>query len=469
MLVRTLYLILMIEVLAGVYLLGGRAMRPRVQLPPVDQMHPVLAADLTELAVQTEADGSPEAWMELSEALVAQGFYCYAEQGFRYVLRGQPENTLARARLAYCLERSGRTTESTEQYRVITSADATSRNAVEQRMHFLYEIGRNLLREEKADEAEAVFRQNRGFQPARYQLAKLMMRKGRSEAALRIIDESLEQLPNSLKFHELKCRDLRALGRTEEANETAFRKEQSTHRVPLNSSGESLVSYRSRYGLDQRMEEFNAVIDQGNLDRMADKLAELRALVKDAQSTHRPLILERILEIERQRQNPEQMLAVVETMHQAGNFSWNVLQYEAEARLLQGDLAAAISLERRAAMMSSEPLVHNRLADMLLQAGDQAGHDRARAMALRLQAELEFRAGEDEQLRNARDSIEKSLELNSGDPLTWFYRGEIRRASEGFAVAVSDYQECLLRDPNCGRAIRRLVEAKARKTAAARS
>ncbi|WP_417390632.1 tetratricopeptide repeat protein [Gimesia sp.] len=453
MIVRAIAVILLIEVLICGYLFVQRAARPAPVLPEETLMNPLFAEDIQPLVQQVTQTNNAYDWMRLGEALLGQGYYSHAELCFRQVAELMPESRLAESRIAYCLERTGRTEQSSELYRELNASSDNSREAKREQMQALYEIGRNALREENVDAAEKLFRQNLGFLPARYQLAKLLIRTERADEALPLISESLQQVPRSLKFLELQLRALQQTGNVEQAEQTAQLLERAQHSVPLHPGSNFIEPFRLKYGIDRRVEAFNTEIRNGSLPELEAELVKLIDLLEGYPSTHRQIFLMRLLEVQQQQQQPRKMLETARKLNEIGIHNAEVLMYQAEANGSLGDWNQAAQLARRAGQMSKSPELHQRLAEVLKQAGQTEESQVEQALAYRLEAMEYYRAS---QLAEALEKIEQSLKLNPADPQSWFDRGLIQEARGEVKASLADFQECLKRDPLHGRARQKL-------------
>ncbi|HBL43476.1 tetratricopeptide repeat protein [Gimesia sp.] len=453
MIVRAIAVILLIEVLVCGYLFVQRAARPAPVLPETTLMNPLFAEDIQPLVQQVTQTNNAFDWMRLGEALLGQGYYSHAELCFRQVAELMPESRLAESRIAYCLERTGRTEQSSELYRELNASSDNSREAKREQMQALYEIGRNALREEKVDAAEKLFRQNLGFLPARYQLAKLLIRTERADEALPLISESLQQVPRSLKFLELQLRALQQTGNVKQAEQTAQMLERAQHSVPLHPGSNFIEPFRLKYGIDRRVEAFNTEIGNGSLPELEAELVKLIDLLEGYPSTHRQIFLMRLLEVQQQQQQPRKMLETARKLNEIGIHNAEVLMYQAEANGSLGDWNQAAQLARRAGQMSKSPALHQQLAEVLKQAGQTEESQVEQALVYRLEAMEYYRAS---QLAEALEKIEQSLKLYPADPQSWFVRGLIQEALGEVKASLADFRECLKRDPLHGRARQKL-------------
>ncbi len=455
MFLRLIIMVLGIELLISGYLVVQRVSRPEPLIPPQNLMDPLFANDILGITQKVKQDNSAFDWMQLGEALLGQGFYSHAELCFGQAARLMPSSKLAQARLAFCLERTGRTQRSTEIYEKLCADLDNTVEAKRQLMQYRYEMGRNYLREENLKQAEKVFRENLRFLPARYQLAKLMIRTDRAAEALPLIAASLQQIPRSLKFRELQLRALKQQGDLEDAEKAAMLLEQAHHSVPLHPGTNIIEPYRLQYGIDHRVGEFNTQIENSSLEKLADEIKKLLALLAERPSTHRQIFLMRLLEVEFQQKKPKQMRQTIQLLNGMGINNADILLYKAEALGMQGDWKQAAWLGGRAALTSKAPSLHFRVAEILEKSGDTTGANLQQAIAFRLEA-MQFYRNND--LTAASKAIQQSLDLNPNDAQAWFNRGLIQQASGKIADAISDFQECIKRNPQHGRAQQKLAQ-----------
>tara|TARA_R110002111_G_scaffold234274_3_gene295308 strand:- start:29399 stop:30784 length:1386 start_codon:yes stop_codon:yes gene_type:complete len=452
---RLIIMLLGIELIISGYLIVQRGARPAPVLPPEKLMNPLFANDILALTQQVTEDNSAFGWIQLGEALLGQGFYSHAELCFGQAARLLPASNLAQARLAFCLERTGRTQRSTEIYEKLCADLDNTVESKRKRMQYRYEIGRNYLREENIKQAEMEFRNNLGFLPARYQLAKLLLRTDRSAEALPLITASLQQIPRSLKFLELQLRALRQQGALEDAEKAAMLLEQAHHSIPLHPGTNIIEPYRLQYGIDRRVDEFNTQIGDSSLELLAEEIKTLLELLGEQPSTHRQIFLMRLLEVEFQQKKTKQMRETIQLLDHLGINNAEILLYKAEAIGMEGDWKQAASLGERAALTSKTPQLHFRVAEILEKSGDSTEAKLQQAIAFRLEA-MQFYRNND--LTAASKAIQQSLDLNPDDAQTWFNRGLIRQAAGKTADATSDFQECIKLTPQHGRARQKLSQ-----------
>tara|TARA_R110002111_G_C6005121_1_gene373744 strand:+ start:1888 stop:3291 length:1404 start_codon:yes stop_codon:yes gene_type:complete len=452
--IRFLLLLFVIELGFCGYLVAKRLARPLPVLPDAKSVDPLTMSDFQELARQAET-GSSQEWNRLGQALLGQGFYSYAENCFLQATKFDPADTVAQASYAFCLERTGRMQASTVEYEKLKSFKGQTSVPFAHRKHYLYAIGRNYLRAENAAKAEEIFRQNAGFQPADYQLAKLLVRSGRSEDALSIIDRNLKETPNSLLFNLLKLQALEYLGRTAEAKQTADSVERAMHIIPLNFNTEFIEPYSYRHGISKEIEAYNHLLQRNDMDHLANKLEEVMQLMGDRPMPQHKATLISMIEVEFQRKNPERMLMLIEKLKESGVESADLLQFRAGAYMLMGEMDKAVPLLLRVAQMSPTIEVHQTLANYYEQQKETEKRDEHLAKMALLNAMIAFR---NNQLPSADESIQKSVKLNPRDPQAWFYYAETKRLLGDLKAAQAAYERCIEFNPNHGRALRELSD-----------
>lgn len=452
-LIRLLLILLVVELGYCGYLIADRLARPVPVLPSGQFIDPLLMADYRELAADAET-GSSREWIRLGQAFLGQGFYGYAENCFRQATRIDPDDGLAQASYAFCLERTGRMQASTREYEKLKDYSGKTDFPFASPRHYLYAIGRNYLREENAEKAEEVFRENNGFQPADYQLAKLLVRSGRAEEALPYIERNLAATSNSLVFNQLHAQALESLGRMEEAKQAEDRVERSLYVIPLNFNTSFLTPYSKRHGILKEVEAYNQMLERNDMDHLAKKLDEILELMSERRIPQYKSTLISMLEVEFQRNNPERMLKLIQKLKEFGIENAETLQFEAGAYMLSGEMEKAVPLLQRVLEMSPTIEVHQALANYYDQQQNPAKRDFHQAKMALLFAMINFR---NNQLKPAEEAIARSVELNPRDPQTWFYYAEIKRLLDDQASAKEAYQKCLKLNPNHGRAIRELA------------
>lgn len=451
--VRFLLILLVIELGTCGYLVAKRLSRHLPELPNAEFIDPLMMTDFQELAKQAET-GSSKEWVRLGQALLGQGFYTYAEICYRQAAELDPSDEVAQASYAFCLERTGRTQASTLEYEKLKSFSGESAFPLARRDFYLYSIGRNYLREENQIKAEETFRQNLGFQPAEYQLAKILVRSDRTEEALPIIESNLKKSPNSLYFRFLQSKAFESLGRMAEAKQAADRVERAMYIIQLNFNINFVKPYSVRHGVQKEVQEYFKLIELNDMDTLASKLDKIIQLIGERPMPQHRATLVRMLEVEFQRKNPQRMLMLLDELNQYGIEDADVLQFKAGAYLLSNETEKAIPLLKRTAEMSPTIEIHQTLANLYEQKNENKKRDMHQAKMALLSAMMAFR---NNQLAEAESSIQRSVKLNPDDAQAWFYTAETSRHLGNQEAARAAYARCVELNPNHGRALRELA------------
>lgn len=451
-LVRTLSIVLLLECLGlGWYATQYQASVIPV-LPKANFDDPFYADAIKEFAEQAESGGSAE-WQTLGEALLGQGFYGEAELAFRQSVLLNPKNYLSHFALAFCLDRTGRMELSTEEYLEAAKIERDSEEAVASPSHAMYQAGKNYLRLEQPEKALELFEQNQMFSPATYQLAKLLIRTGQSERALRVIEPVLEKAPTSLKFNSLYLHLMEEQGKTKEAFQAGQRLEYAQYFVPVDFNTKYVTPFSNVCGFPKRLQAYNRILDSGNMDLVATKLESLYEQIAETNMPQRAMLQQSLAAVEFQRRNPEKILEAVKKLDELGIKSAERLQMEGAAYALLGQLDQAAELWERAALMSPNIPLHQMLAKYYDQKEDIAKRDEHLGQAELLSAKIEYWSHRPE---NAKQAIDKAIQLLPDDDEVWFYLAEIESALNNGDAAVNAYRTCLDKNEYHGKAMEAL-------------
>lgn len=448
-LIRMLLILLVVETGYCGYLVAKRMSRPLPVLPNAENIDSLIMEEYRGLAHEAETGYAPE-WIRLGQAFLGQGMYAYAENCFAEAARQDPESAVAQSSYAFCLERTGRMADSTREYEKLKDMKADTSVPFTSPKHYLYAIGRNYLRQEKPDEAEQAFLQNTDFQPADFQRAKLLLRSGRAEEALLIVERNLKESPNSLYFGFLKYLALEELGRDFEAKQAADQVERAMYVVPLNFNTEFIMPYSKRLGVSKAIEDYNQMLDRDDMDHLAKKLDEVFELMGDRRTPQVKATVMRMIEVEFQRKNPERMLLLLNKLNEFGIEEPDTIQFKGGVYLLKGDLKTAEEYLLRVAEMSPTIEIHETLANIYNDRNDTQKRDYHQGKMALLAAMMSFR---NDNLVVAEEAIQQSVDKNPNDPQAWFYFAEIKRLLKDRQAAREAYEKCLKLNPNHGRAI----------------
>lgn len=297
--------------------------------------------------------------------------------------------------------------------------------------------------------AKDAFRQIPGFAPSEYQLAKLLLRQGDSENSLQIINRALDQIPESLKFQHLKYRALLAQKQNELAFLSANNLERSVYVVPVNFNSDFVMPFSQRHGLNRKNERIKNAIESGNMDRVATVIEEIIEELDDIQIPGYRSAYLRLAEVELQRKNPQKILECVEKLKEFGEMNSDILQLEGAAYEMLGQSEQAAAVWERAALMSPNVILHQKLADYYDSIKEAKRRDDHLGHRSLLQTKIEFWSNN---LEAAEQSLQPALILIPETAQVWFYLGQIKSLTGDRKAAIEALTKCLDLDPNFGRA-----------------
>ena len=307
-----------------------RSLPTPVVIPPALLADPMLAEELSGLAAAAQAGGQPE-WMAFGDALLGQGAYRAAEAAYRRAVALDPDDIEARFAVAFCIDRTGRMEESNEHYRACLELPEPPGVQQSKKPFARYAIGRNLLRLEDEVGAEAAFRQNPGFPPAEYQLARILLFSGRPREAEAIVRRGLESLPLSLEWHRLHARILDALGRPAEAAVAREMEERSAHLLEVNFIVDYIGPLTEKVGLNRLLADYEAARQTADTADLDQRLRQIEAAIGDRLIPERFLAAQLRAELALTRAEPEVALKAIEAAEQLGGAGPQLLQLKAAA------------------------------------------------------------------------------------------------------------------------------------------
>lgn len=452
----TLVIAILVELVAGGWLLASRALRVPPALPADMSDDPLLAAEIRALAAKVDRGGAPE-WRMLGEGLLGQGAYAHAESAFARAAALAPQDIEALFGHAFCIDRTGRMAASNPLYRRCLDLPDRTEDGVGRRPFALYAIGRNLLRLDDVQGAEAAFRENASFLPAQVQLAKLLVRDGRLGEAVRIVDDLLRQLPLALELHQLKARILEAAGAPAEAFLARAMEERSAHLVESNFSTDYVRPFTTRLGMPRVLQEVESRLPPMPGDPRRDpavlerEIAPLETLVAEARVPQRATLAFLRGALAADADDVAGITAALGIVDAAGDRSVSRLELEALVRDRMGDAVTATALRERAVAMGPSPQLHRRLAEERERQGDDAAarHHRARA---------HFHLGKAAYRRNRlEDALREFREAAVHDDrhvATWYRAGEMAYHLGRRTEAAEAFRRVVDLEPDHERALR---------------
>ncbi len=447
---RLLPLLFVVVVGGGLLAVPGRLTRlltTPVVIPAPLRTDPLLAAELETLARAAAAGGHPE-WMAYGDALLGQGAYLAAEAAYRRAATLAPEDIEARFALALCIDRTGRMKESNEHYQACLELPEMAGNRLSKKPFARYAIGRNLLRLEDEVGAEAAFRQNPGFPPADYQLARILLFSDRPREAEAIVRRGLASLPLALEWHRLHARILDALDRPDEAAAAREMEERSAHLLEVNFNVDYIGPLTEKVGLNRLFAAYEATrstADPAARDRL---LTAIEAAIGDRLIPERFRAARLRAELALATGDPQAALAAVATAAELGSSDPNLLDIKADALDESGNPDQATRLRERLVRIRPTAKCYRQLADARSAAGDPTGRNRLLARAELLDGIATYRRNDP---AGAAGHFEEATRLDPDNAVAWYRLGEMQFHLGRKAEAAAALRQALTISPGSGR------------------
>ena len=440
--------IIVIELLVILSLFVWFWVRPVVSVATLFPDDPLIGSELHALS-QRAVFGGAAAWKRLGDAFLGKGAYRYAERAYKRASLLAPKDIDSRFALALCIDRTGRMAESNTQYRMCLAMDEASKRYQVLKPFALYAIGRNFLRMENQTKAEAAFRENEGFMPADYQLARILFFTDRPREALKIVDRGLERLPLSLEWHRLRGRILESFGQTTEAFEAYCMEERSAHLLEVNFHTDFIQPLTIQYGLQRMIEECRGLMLNGTSDMLLERLDEIDSIIGDQLIPERLTALQMRAEVLLKSKEPNKMLAVIDAYKKLGGSIVDVLAFEAEALSQLGRTEDAIRRREQLLALSPSRQLHLDMAERC-----DARDERKQAAKHRSKADLldGIAAYRRNDLSTALDKFEDSVREDPTNAYALFHQGEMLFHLMQPEQASQALHEATVQRPGFGRA-----------------
>lgn len=442
---RWWWCVLAMELALGSWWVARRASLP---LPPVVDASITdasSAADLAEWLERCRGD-SVDAWTHAGEALQSCGFFPEAEVCLGRAAQLAPKDPEAAYRWGLVLIRVARYEQAREQFKLAARLRHPRSDAC------WYFIGRCWLRDEHPDEARDAFLRARTLPAARYELARLALRRGAVDEAVTLLDELERQDPGSIDVGVLLARADGYRGVDQDDPEAVEQADLAKHRLesPFLDEAFRFHDVRSHIGIVPRQDEAQRLVTDGRLD---DAAAVLRRLLDERFSSAIAIHLADVLHSA--QRDDEAVEVLQEAVRRAGP-SPDRLIHLADILDGLGRTDEALAARNRAVAMRSGPAVvdaHLALAELHERRGDKELSARHLALA---------RLGEGQQAcwqgdwKTAAEQLDQAVAIDPQLAEAWYYLGEARRHSRRPETAVEAYERCVELRPEHGGALTRL-------------
>ena len=426
-----------VEIVVGGGIVATELSRPQFPIHVEKLLDPYTSESLHHLRMSLSVDKADD-WYMLGEAYLAYGSYLQAEACFRRAAELDPESVEIIANWGLALARLGRNTESNERFRSIAeNAPALFRPEI------WYRIGKNLLREEKSDEAEAAFRRVPEFPSAAYQLAKILMRSDRAEEAKLIIDDLLKAGANVMEINQIAAQCAEILGDKQASRKYYELTNRAPDRIALNRTVSLFTERRRRYGSERLLVETTELEKSG---RIAESIQRFAKAMQDELGES---AVAKIAELEVQLGHPQKAVKWIEAQIDRSGASALILERLGDAYLVMGQQDRTQQAWERGVRVGVRQELHEKLAQSYELGGNADRAQTQRGLVLHIKGLSNYRKNN---LSEAFTDFFAAAQLLPNRSRTWFYLGQIHRFQGRCAQAKEAYRRCLSIEPGHGRA-----------------
>ncbi|MEX1230635.1 MAG: tetratricopeptide repeat protein [Planctomycetaceae bacterium] len=439
---RILQIVVVVEAIACLGAVVYRAGRPAFPVFNAAIVDRLTAENLEDVSWRLSPDHLDD-WNRLGETYLVHGSYRQAEACYRHAEMNGLNVTEVRLGRGISLERLGRTSEAIEIFRSLADEAGS-----ELRAEVWYRIGRNLLREERPEQAELAFREVLEFVPAKFQAAKLLIRADRADEAEPLVDELLRLGLGVMEIDQLAGRLSRALGDEENVRKFRERIERDPNRLTVGRTVAFYRQARQQYGAARLLVEADAKEKANRLEEA--EAAFERVLTYDFSE---PLAV-KVAALNLRLNRPAKSIDVCHRSIRQGGASAAVLDQLASAHMALGDWDEAIETWERSVGIALRPSNCAHLAAAYRRRGE---NDRA----ARLEAMASFARGVGfyriDKIEQAEAELQASYEREPSFAPTAYYLGRIALLRDKPDEAKSFFEKCLQLDPGHGRAYSALM------------
>ncbi len=416
-----------------------------LQRPPIPNLDTLDSLTREELIEQAEGVRTVEDWSELAMYYLASGFFADAEVCYKQVTELSPSSPMAFFEYGFCLSRIGKLEEGNQQFEKAIELGYDDPAAA------WYFIGRNQMRAENPEAAQKSFRKASELAIAKFELAKILFRKGELDESKRLLIEVLETNPDTMRLLPILARIEAAQGETRRAISFSVEGSEAIDRLssPFDIEHKKIKTAYESIGYERRVLE---ILELANRLKTEEALTQFKALqeIRWTQSVN-----ESIIKLEEDLLYRENALAhVQDRRRRLGPFSkWLEKEGELHRKMLNPE--AAINAWKKSANLRTE--IATASFEALAENSDREGNHQQsidyQVAGINQIGRKYFQIG---QYYDAAMALKEALKLNPESAVTHYNLGKANRRIQKFEEAEKHYRKCLEIDPTFGRAIREL-------------
>jgi len=396
--------------------------------------------------------GKSETWARLAAAYRTFGLFPQAEYCYRQVHRLSPGDRGYLYYWAECFDLMGQTAEASKLYRQIIDEKLTAPLGDQTVSYCWLNIGQDRLREENLPAAIDALKKAQGIPKAKFLLSRLLIRSGKSDQAVVLLDQLLRDHPQVGEYHQMKSWAEAELGNTDQAQDSYDRSLRAPQPISKwDPTYQEVLRRRKAMGSEAWHEKSRMLETQGQLAEAANWS---RKAVDAFWAEDR---VQQLAKLELLTGNPRQAVALAEDCVRRVGASAQTLDIIGVASANLGDYEKARRSWERAIEIEPTPNLFQKLAELSRMRGDSREVQRYQALE---QYQLGKQAWLTNDLVTARAHLEKATSMFDGHAHSWFYLGETLRLLGDSSGAEAAYQRCLRINPDHGRALRGLERLK---------
>lgn len=440
--------VVLLELVACFLIFNFRASQPSPPIPNLEIVDSLTSEALLAAAGDCK---SPSDWHRLAQIYMAYGFYPEARATFARAAELDPASSDYAFDYAFCLARIGRAEESNRQFENAIELGHPNPDAAN------FFVARNYLRLEDADSAEQYFRKSSQIPLAKFELAKILFRRGEYDESESLLRESLRAEPDAVQPYVLLAQVAQNRGDQQAwySNSIEGANKWVRMKSPFGDERKELMETLSSVGYEKKLQESVVLVAQKQ-NMMARRGLKALQEVEWNLNAQEALIRCAI----QSGQIPVSVKLIEERMERFGPSSlW--LKRLAESQLAMGDSEAAVEAWIRGGKLNSDKTgaeCYQYLARYLLQSKDDVeASEKYQALGILgvIRDSLTYEKY-DEALGYARAAVE--LDPSSAEAFFLLGRAELGVLKLDNAIAA--FRKCLELTPTHGRARRQLKALK---------
>ena len=419
--------------------------KPRPPTPNLKHLHPTTSSEIhgLEKRISQQPDDA-RAWSNLALAYTVFGFYPEAEWCSRRAVEIAPLSFEAAWWWGIALHQLGQPGQAIDRFhQALLLADGDRAAGVEAKPRCWYGIGRNYLRQEDLAAAETAFRRAGPFLPAKHQLSRILIRFGRADEAIDLLDQLIPDYPNRT-LYQLRAQARSIMGDSQGAFDDRNSMERAPHQLPSDLIVYLLQLELERFGLKRRIEECRQLARSGRAGSAVHQLRGLLAV------RWRSSIADELWKAELQCGQASEAAETLKQLNTRLGLVPSRLSALGDAHRSVGEVEQAVRLWDRAARLGSVPEPHAQLTKYFSNVGDKAKSRQHLGRQKQLLGIASWRLND---LKSADRELEDAVELDSQLRHAWFYLGETRRLRGQTSAAELAYRRCLEIRVGHGRAL----------------